>query len=82
MSSLGLDVLYERFLPMAGTRAPVLLHRGFLLAAGMGVLVGCLLVVVGPRDPLFQSGWAMAGFPLMVAVLAVFVLLDKAATGL
>ncbi|WP_231751101.1 family 16 glycosylhydrolase [Mycobacterium sp. NAZ190054] len=82
MSTLGLDVLYERFLPVTGTRAPVLLHRGFLVVAGMGVLTGSVLVAVGPRDPLFQSGWAMAGFPLMVLVLAVFALLDKAAAGL
>jgi beta-glucanase (GH16 family)/O-antigen/teichoic acid export membrane protein len=82
MSSLGLDVLYERFLPVAGFRAPGLLRRGFLLAAGMGLLAGAVLVAVGPRDPLFETGWAMAGFPLMVAVLAVFALLDKAAAGL
>lgn len=82
MSTLGLDVLYERFLPVAGTRAPVLLHRGFLVVAGVGLLAGALLVAVGPRDPLFETGWAMAGFPLMVAVLGVFALLDKAAAGL
>lgn len=82
MSTLGLDVLYERFLPVAGIRAPVLLHRGFLVVAGMGLLTGAVLVAVLPSDPLFESGWAMAGFPLMVAVLAVFALLDKAAAGL
>ena len=82
MSTLGLDVLYERFLPIAGVRAPALLRRGFLLVAGMGLLTGAVLVAVGPRDPLFQSGWAMAGFPLMVLVLAVFALLDKASAGL
>ncbi|MFB1295919.1 lipopolysaccharide biosynthesis protein [Mycobacterium sp. pW049] len=82
MSTLGIDVLYERFLPVAGTRAPHLLRRGFLLVAGAGVLVGSVLVAVGPRDPMFQSGWAMATFPLMVLTLAVFALLDKAAAGL
>ncbi|WP_024446067.1 lipopolysaccharide biosynthesis protein [Mycolicibacterium iranicum] len=82
MSTLGIDVLYERFLPVAGTRAPLLLKRGFLLVAAAGVLVGSVLVAVGPRDPLFQSGWAMATFPLMVLTLAVFALLDKAAAGL
>ncbi|WP_460354343.1 family 16 glycosylhydrolase [Mycobacterium sp. ZZG] len=82
LSCLGLDVFYERFLPVAGTRAPALLHRGFLLVAGTGALTGAVLVVVGPRQPLFESGWAMAGFPLMVMVLAVFALLDKATSGL
>jgi len=82
MSTLGLDVLFERFLPVAGQRAPVLMRRGFILVAGMGVLTGVALVLVGPRDPLFGSGWAMAGFPLMVLVLAVFALLDKVSAGL
>lgn len=53
MSTLGLDVLYERFLPVAGIRAPVLLHRGFLVVAGMGLLTGAVLVAVLPSDPLF-----------------------------
>lgn len=82
MSTLGLDVLYERFLPVAGTRAPTLLAHGFLLVAAMGVLTGAVLVALGPRDPLFLSGWSMGGFPLMVMVLAVFALLDKASAGL
>lgn len=82
MSTLGLDVVYERFLPAAGLRAPALLNRGFLLVAAMGVLTGTVLVAVGPRDPLFQSGWSMVCFPLMVLVLAVFALLDKASAGL
>ncbi|MDG4663494.1 lipopolysaccharide biosynthesis protein [Mycobacterium sp. 236(2023)] len=82
MSTLGIDVLYERFLPVAGTRAPFLLRRGFLLVAGAGILVGTVLVAVGPRDPMFQSSWAMATFPLMVLTLAVFALLDKTAAGL
>ncbi len=82
MSTLGLDVLYERFLPVAGARAATLLNRGFLLVAGMGVLTGAVLVAVMPRAPLFESGWSMAGFPLMVLVLAVFALLDKASAGL
>ncbi|WP_064284318.1 lipopolysaccharide biosynthesis protein [Mycolicibacterium iranicum] len=82
MSTLGIDVLYERFLPVAGTRAPLLLRRGFLLVAAAGILVGSVLVAVGPRDPMFQSGWAMATFPLMVLTLAVFALLDKASAGL
>lgn len=82
MSTLGLDVLYERFLPVAGVRAPVLLNRGFLLVCGMGVLTGTALVALVPRDPLFHTDWARATFPLMVLVLAVFALLDKAAAGL
>ncbi|WP_237165449.1 family 16 glycosylhydrolase [Mycolicibacterium obuense] len=82
MSTLGIDVLYERFLPVAGWRAPRLLRRGFVLVAAMGVLTGAALVAFGPRDPLFQTPSAMVGFPLMVLVLAMFALLDKASAGL
>lgn len=82
MSTLGIDVLYERFLPVAGGRAPSLLRRGFVLVAAMGVLTGSALVAFGPRDPLFETPSAKIGFPLMVLVLAVFALLDKASAGL
>lgn len=82
LSIVGIDVLYERFFPLAGVRATVLLQRGFLLVAGIALLAGTALVVLGPRDALFESGWQMAGFPVMVAVLALFALLDKASAGL
>ena len=82
LSILSIDTLYERFLPLAGTRAASLLKRGFLLVAAVALLAGALLATFGPRDPMFKSGWAIAAYPVLVMVLAVFTLQDKAATGL
>lgn len=82
LSIIGIDVLYERFLPLAGVRATQLLRRGFLLVAGVALAAGALLVAFGPRDALFDSGWEMVGYPILVAVLALFALQDKASAGL
>ncbi|WP_245813894.1 lipopolysaccharide biosynthesis protein [Rhodococcus marinonascens] len=82
LSILSIDTMYERFLPLAGTRTGKLLEHGFLLVVATSALAGIALVVFGPRDPLFGSGWSMASFPILVMVLAVFTLLDKTAAGL
>lgn len=82
LSLLSIDTLYERFLPLAGIRTEGLLKRGFLLVAGMALLAGCGLLVFGPRDHLFHDGWMMAAFPVLVMVLAMFALQDKATVGL
>lgn len=82
LSILSIDMIYERFLPLAGTRAGTLLKHGFLMVAAVAMLAGTALVVFGPRDPLFKSDWATAGYPFLVMVLAVFTLQDKALVGL
>ncbi len=82
LAILGVDRFYERFLPVAGSRAGSLLRQGFLLVAAMSLLGGIVLVLVGPRHELFKTGWSMIGYPLLVMVIAIFVLQDKAFTGL
>ena len=82
LSILSIDTLYERFLPLAGVRTSALLKQGFLVVAGMALLSGSGLVLLGPRDKLFDNGWMMASFPVLVMVLALFALQDKATNGL
>ncbi|TFV59922.1 lipopolysaccharide biosynthesis protein [Mycobacterium sp. PS03-16] len=82
LSILSIDAIYERFLPVAGTHARSLLKRGFLLVAAVAAVAGSALVVFGPKESLFDSGWTMASYPLLVVVLTVFALLDKATAGL
>ena len=82
LSILSIGRLYERFLPMAGRSAGSLLTRGVLVVAVTATLSGIGLVLLGPRNALFQSGWAMALFPVLVMVLAVFTLQDGITAGL
>jgi O-antigen/teichoic acid export membrane protein len=82
LSILSIDTLYERFLPLAGTRAGPLLRNGFLVVCAAATLSSIGLIVFGPREELFSSGWSMAGFLVLVVVLAVYTLQDKATVGL
>jgi O-antigen/teichoic acid export membrane protein len=82
LSLLSIDTMYERFLPLAGTHTGALLKHGFLVVSATSLLSGTALVAFGPRDPLFQSGWAMVCFPVLVMILGVFTLQDKATAGL
>ena len=82
LSLLSLGRLYERFLPVAGTRTGPLLRQGFLVVAAIAVLAGVGLIAFGPRHVLFETGWAMALYPVLVMVLAVFALQDGATVGL
>jgi O-antigen/teichoic acid export membrane protein len=82
LSILSLDTIYERFLPVSGTHARSLLKHGFLLVAVVAALAGTALVVFGPRESMFDSGWEMVSYPVLVMVLAVFTLQDKATAGL
>jgi len=82
LSILSIDYLYERFLPLAGAHTGRLIKWGFLVVAGVALLSGTALVILGPREELFQTGWAMAAFPVLVIVLAIFTLQDKATVGL
>jgi O-antigen/teichoic acid export membrane protein len=80
--SVPLGRLYERFLPLAGTRTEPLLKQGFLVVAATATLLGIALVAFGPRHMLFETGWGMASYPLLVMVFAIFTLQDKATAGL
>lgn len=82
LSMLSIDTLYERFLMLAGTRAPSLLIRGFVVVATVALLAGIGLVIFGPRASLFETDWEMACYPLMVVILAIYTMLDKTTAGL
>jgi O-antigen/teichoic acid export membrane protein len=82
MSILSIDSIFERFLPVAGARAGVLIKQGVLVVAVTSLLSGAGLVLFGPRDALFGSTWGMISYPFFVMVLAVFSLQDKASVGL
>jgi O-antigen/teichoic acid export membrane protein len=81
LSLLSIDALFERFLPSAGVRTGPLLTRGFLLVAGVALVAGIAAVTFGP-DELFESGWMMVLYPLVVVGHALFTLEDKATAGL
>jgi O-antigen/teichoic acid export membrane protein len=82
LSILSIDRIYERFLPVAGNRAKEFLTRGFLIVALVSTAGGIGLIVFGPRQALFTSGWVMAAYPVFVMVIAVFILQDKVVAGL
>jgi O-antigen/teichoic acid export membrane protein len=82
ISILSIDSIFERFLPVAGTRADAVVKRGMLVVATAALLSGVGLVIFGPRHELFGSRWEIALYPLFVMVLAVFALQDKATVGL
>lgn len=82
LSILSIDRFFERFLPVAGSRAGEFLTRGFLIVAAVSTAGGVGLIVFGPRQVLFTSGWVMAAYPVFVMVIAVFILQDKVVAGL
>jgi O-antigen/teichoic acid export membrane protein len=82
LSVLSIDMVYQRFLPLAGTRAGPLLMYGFLIVAATATLLGAALVAFGPRDALFDTRWTMACYPVLVMALAVFTLQDGVTVGL
>ena len=83
LSLLSIGTSYERFLPLAGTRAGPLLRKGFLVVAATAIVFGLALIAFGPRhNELFQTSWGMVIYPLLVMVLAVFTLQDRATVGL
>jgi O-antigen/teichoic acid export membrane protein len=82
LSLLSIGRLYERFLPLAGTRTGPLLKMGLLVVSGTALLAGAGLSLLGPRHYLFETGWGMAWYPVLVLVLAVFALQDGATAGL
>ncbi|MGE2731543.1 lipopolysaccharide biosynthesis protein [Mycolicibacterium vaccae] len=82
LSILSIDRFYERFLPVAGHRAAALVKQGFAIVAAVSMAGGIGLILLGPRQALFSSGWILAAYPLFVAVTAVFILQDKTLAGL
>lgn len=82
LSNLSLGAMYERFLPSAGHRAGKLLAQGFVVVAVLALLLAIGLMVLGPRDTLFESRTEMITYPALVMVLALFALQDQTVSGL
>ncbi|MGW6692156.1 lipopolysaccharide biosynthesis protein [Rhodococcus sp. NPDC054953] len=80
--NLALGALFERFLPLAGTRAATLVRNGFAIGGCGGLLLGASFLVWGPTDEMFAHPLQAASFPLVVAVFSGFALLDHTAVGL
>ncbi|WP_420750587.1 lipopolysaccharide biosynthesis protein [Rhodococcus sp. O3] len=82
LSNLSLGAMYERFLPVCGNRAGRLLAQGFALVTAFALLLAVGLIVLGPRDTLFESDTLMLAYPALVVTLAVFALQDQTVSGL
>lgn len=81
LSNLSLGAMYERFLPVAGHRAGSLLVRGYLLVAGVALILALGLTLLGPQA-LFPSGLEKLVYPPFVVVLAIFALQDNTVAGM
>lgn len=82
LSNLSLGSLYERFLPIAGSKAHRLITIGRSVIIVTAVLFGLGFVVLGPREALFTSAAEPWLYPVIVAVLGVFAVQDPLLIGL
>ncbi|AZG45716.1 lipopolysaccharide biosynthesis protein [Gordonia insulae] len=82
LSNLSLGSLYERFLPVSGSRTRHFLGIGRTVIIVVAVLLGVGFVVLGPRDKLFESSTEAWVFPMFVLVLGIFAIQDQALIGL
>ncbi|AII05285.1 O-antigen/teichoic acid export membrane protein [Rhodococcus wratislaviensis] len=82
LSNLSLGSMFERFLPVAGHRAGPLLVKGFAAVATLAFVSAVGLIVLGPRDTLFENNLEIAIYPVFVVVLALFALQDQTVSGL
>lgn len=82
LANLSFGPMFERFLTGFGMRAKWFLLAGFGSAATGAVVLGTLLVLVGPREQLFASTLDERLFPVVVCILAWFALQDHAASAL
>ncbi|MFR9803439.1 lipopolysaccharide biosynthesis protein [Pseudonocardia sp. RS010] len=79
-SNVGL--LFGRVLASAGPKARRLVVGGYAVATAIALLLGAGFLVFFPHDELFPTFWDRAGFPLLVALLALSTLQDWVLTGL
>ncbi|MCB8912796.1 lipopolysaccharide biosynthesis protein [Rhodococcus rhodochrous] len=80
--NLSIGALFERFLPLAGLRARSMARIGFLVGACSGTALGTGFLFWGPTDEMFRGTLDAALFPVVVAVLSAFALLDHTSVGL
>lgn len=82
LANLSFGPMFERFLTGFGVRAKQFVLFGFGCATVVGAVLGGLLVLLGPRDELFDSNVDMALFPVVVCIFAWFALLDQTSSAL
>lgn len=80
--NLSFGALFERFIPIAGERLPILVRTGFGVGAVVGGLLAVGFVFIGPTDEMFDGALDRALFPVVVVAFSVFALLDHTAVGL
>jgi O-antigen/teichoic acid export membrane protein len=82
VASLGVGLLFTRFLGSAGHRARAMVLAGYGVAAVVAVVLGGAFVLFFTDDTLFGSGSERAAFPLLVVILALFALQDWVLIGM
>ncbi len=82
VASLGVGLLFTRFLGSAGHRARAMVLAGYGVAALVAAVLGGAFVLFFTDDTLFGSGSERAAFPLLVVILALFALQDWVLIGM
>ncbi|MGD9695293.1 MAG: polysaccharide biosynthesis protein [Thermoleophilia bacterium] len=83
LACLSLGGSYQRFLPIAGARTRMLIVGGMALTGAVALLLGGAFVLIGVGgDRLYDNDVERLLFPLIVAVLTAYALLDPILTGL
>ncbi|MCS3879150.1 O-antigen/teichoic acid export membrane protein [Gordonia amarae] len=80
--NLGLGAYFERFLPVAGPASARLLTDGLAVGVLFGGLLAAGFLAFGPVEEMFADVWQMAFFPVAVASLSLFALIDHVCIGL
>jgi O-antigen/teichoic acid export membrane protein len=82
VASLGVGLLFTRFLGSAGHKARAMVLAGYGVAALVAAVLGGAFVLFFTDDTLFGSGSERAAFPLLVVILALFALQDWVLIGM
>jgi len=80
--NLGLGAYFERFLPVAGPLSLRLLTNGLAVGVLFGGVLAAGFLAFGPVDEMFADAWQVAFFPVAVASLSLFALIDHICIGL
>ncbi|WP_134321746.1 lipopolysaccharide biosynthesis protein [Cumulibacter soli] len=82
LSGLSLGGMYERFLADAGRYRSRFVLAGLGGTAALGLVVGGIFLLVGPTNTLFDDAAQQIAFPITVAVLTLYALLDSILTAI
>lgn len=82
LSGTSVGAMYERFLPLAGSRTAGAIRLGQLVVLCFAVLAASLVIAFGPSDALLSSPVDTVAFVLLCVAVSWFALQDHVATGL